>query len=419
MTQQGMLGGIVEGAMGLQNLRNQQQVQRNLQQQALLEQQQAEAQAAQQAQLMQLQQAAAQGDSNAMLSLIGQSPEVAGQIQKQLGVIDQQSQDDAINKAASLKIMLDRNPEQAAQYWQENLANDPVFAGLQDNFAGGDFEGALNEIAMGVTAIGGQEAYKALFDSSTGADIGTYNPRDYTVGSFAEFVRGGSRDPSVLERYTEKTIDVGGVPHRLNAQTGSYEPLSTTTDVAASEAEIAGAKTEATTTAKQEVEATSPEAQEQRRLKEQERDRAVDLVDNLLESKNLSAISGFGTRIPVVGDVSAMTAQNELNDLRSLMNLMTMGNLGRMTGVLSESDIRLISQAASGLEVGERGTPVSEDRLREILSQIKGRLTNQEQPAQEQSPRQAQSQQYQEGATAYNPETGQTAVYTNGQWVIQ
>jgi hypothetical protein len=76
---------------------------------------------------------------------------------------------------------------------------------------------------------------------STGGKIGTYNPRDYTVKSFAEFRKTG--DPGTLVRHTEKTIDIGGVPHRLVPGTvNKYEPIKTTAQVAESEAEIVTAK---------------------------------------------------------------------------------------------------------------------------------------------------------------------------------
>jgi len=74
---------------------------------------------------------------------------------------------------------------------------------------------------------------------ATGPRIGTYNPRDYTVQSFADFRKTG--DPSVLERYTEKTVDVGGVPHLFDPVTESYKPVVSTQKVASNRAKIASA----------------------------------------------------------------------------------------------------------------------------------------------------------------------------------
>jgi len=47
---------------------------------------------------------------------------------------------------------------------------------------------------------------------------------------------------------------------------------------------------------------------------------------------------------------SPQQVQSFADDFDNLNSLLTMGNLGRMTGVLSESDIRLIRDAASGLK---------------------------------------------------------------------
>lgn len=50
------------------------------------------------------------------------------------------------------------------------------------------------------------------------------------------------------------------------------------------------------------------------------------------------------------GGASPQQVQSFADDFDNLNSLLTMGNLGRMTGVLSESDIRLIRDAASGLK---------------------------------------------------------------------
>ena len=49
------------------------------------------------------------------------------------------------------------------------------------------------------------------------------------------------------------------------------------------------------------------------------------------------------------GGASPEQVQDFSDDFKNLNNLLTVGNLGRMTGVLSESDIALIRDAASGL----------------------------------------------------------------------
>ena len=56
-------------------------------------------------------------------------------------------------------------------------------------------------------------------------------------------------------------------------------------------------------------------------------------------------------------------------DIAEMKDLLTMTNLGRMTGVLSETDIKLIANAASG--VNERA---SEGRMKEKLTEIYNRI---------------------------------------------
>ena len=95
-------------------------------------------------------------------------------------------------------------------------------------------------------------------------NIGTYNPRDYTVESFAEFVKGGKRDPSILVKAQVKPVMIEGVPY-LPSLDGTYRPVSvstgsegTTTEltpdvISQQAADAAAKKAAATETAKLEV----------------------------------------------------------------------------------------------------------------------------------------------------------------------
>lgn len=389
MTQQYGIGAATNIAQGLQGLRSQalnqqavqQQIAMNQEKQALAAQQR-EAEAAQQRQWAEAVQRLQSGDPNAMTDMILMNPEVAGQVREQIGAEDEARATQLQNTALGFKQAVQAGPESALQYYQQNMAGDPLFAEIQDEVAAGDFNRALSEMRAGVAAIGGREGLDA-FDKASGPKIGTYNPRDYTVESFALFNQTG--DESVLERYEpSKVVEIGGVPHVFSPASQQWEPVSvsrggmdeevTTETVAESEAAIAGAKSRATGEAAQEIKEASPEAQERRRLQEQEATRAMDIVDRLLDSDNLGRISGAETSVPVVGSIQAATARDELNDLKALANLLTMGNLGRMTGVLSESDIRLIASAASGMEIGDSGTPITEAALRRNLRDIKQRL---------------------------------------------
>lgn len=101
--------------------------------------------------------------------------------------------------------------------------------------------------------------------------------------------------------------------------------------------------------------------------------RLYDLSDSLLSNETgLSGATGpISARLPFVGGV-ASTRQSVSDfkaDLEEFRNLLTMSNLGRMTGVLSESDIRLIASASSGIS-----ETASEERMREKITAIRQRI---------------------------------------------
>lgn len=94
--------------------------------------------------------------------------------------------------------------------------------------------------------------------------------------------------------------------------------------------------------------------------------RAWELTQSLLNNREgLAGAAGtLSTKLPTF---RAATVQFE-DDFAELQSLLTLENLNRMTGVLSESDIKLLREAASGLTLRD------EKRLRERLPQIAARL---------------------------------------------
>ena len=86
-----------------------------------------------------------------------------------------------------------------------------------------------------------------------------------------------------------------------------------------------------------------------------------------LESKSpmLGAAMTFGADYQTVTDFR--------NDLQFLQDIATMENLGRMTGVLSQSDIQLLAQAATGIELSSK-PEIVQQRLRLIRERIKDKL---------------------------------------------
>jgi vacuolar-type H+-ATPase subunit E/Vma4 len=73
---------------------------------------------------------------------------------------------------------------------------------------------------------------------------------------------------------------------------------------------------------------------------------AKELRDN--KSGLQGAVGPISSRLPSLRE-DTVEFQSKLDYLQSLL---TLGNLGRMTGVLSESDLALLSKAASGLDTG-------------------------------------------------------------------
>ena len=73
---------------------------------------------------------------------------------------------------------------------------------------------------------------------------------------------------------------------------------------------------------------------------------AKELRDN--KSGLQGAVGPISSRLPSISE-DTVEFESKLDYLQSLL---TLGNLGRMTGVLSESDLALLSKAASGLDTG-------------------------------------------------------------------
>lgn len=109
---------------------------------------------------------------------------------------------------------------------------------------------------------------------------------------------------------------------------------------------------------------TSEQAQTSQNLAQMEAQRIFELTDKL--AKNEQGLKGatgpISSRMPSFRE-GTVDFEADIGELQSLL---TMGNLGRMTGVLSESDIKLIREAASGINMA-----ASEGRMREKIKQIR------------------------------------------------
>lgn len=334
------------------------------------------------------------------------------------------------------EVMQRGNPQEIAQFSMRNpeigesvmsgiqFANDATKSNLRDSMqriiAGEDPAQVIQERAAMVEAQGGDpsdtlrelervqqdpegyrqqvesiyamsfpkeyEAFSKATGAGSGPSIGTYNPRDYTTQSFAEFTRTG--DPAVLERYaSQRSVDIGGVPHVFDPARGGYYPARvsgsggqapvTSQDVARSEAEI----TREREAAKQEVKAGAPaeQRQQQKAIKETRNElanaqSALDQVDNIIGNEDyVEALTGVRGKAPGVPGTSGFDADVAFDQFK---NSLTLENLDKMTGVLSETDIKILASAASGLEAG-----MSEDAFRARMETIRNVLEGKSQEA--------------------------------------
>jgi hypothetical protein len=123
-------------------------------------------------------------------------------------------------------------------------------------------------------------------------------------------------------------------------------------------------------TAQQNATQSATETSQRQGMIQNELVRAYELADKLVNSADaVKGVTGpIQGRLPVLFGQDRAAARA---DLEELGNLLTMANLGRMTGVLSESDIRLIASASSGLSATG-----SDARTIEKLAEIRDRIKN-------------------------------------------
>jgi len=243
-----------------------------------------------------------------------------------------------------------------------------------------------------------------------GPGFGKVQPGDFTPESLQEY--GRTKDFNDLVRYESKrVVNIGGVTHMMDPVNGTITPgqitesgfqatgspistgQNTTTVTAglvgANEAQIAGmneaaklesqlatkpaveaAVTTARVTAENQAKSMSPEAQSAERKKITSAQGVIAQIDNLTNSDDyMKAISGVRGKLPPVPGTPGFDAEVAFNQLKDSL---TLENLDKMSGVLTDRDIQLLSSAASGLEFG-----MSRKALEARLSIIKSVLEDQ------------------------------------------
>lgn len=359
-----------------------------------LQQQESQQQAAKQQGLVSelRQQYAQTQDPDVLRQLMAVDPEASAQMQKQMGIVGEEGRNQAINQATAFSQVIKNSPDEAMQYYRENLADNPAFQGIEDELQAGDYEGALKGIEVGITALGGQEAYEKYKGIGTGPDVGTYNPRDYTVESFAEFTK--TKDPSVLERYSpQRTAEIGGVPHVFDPVSGEWKPAKVTGDaaqpegravtaetVAESEAEIAATRETAVQEARSQVEKTQGRDMAIERTQEQITtfDNTIDRIDTSIDQADDFGSTGFMSNIlgSVPGTPAYDLKQNVLTikaniGFDRLQRMRELSPTGGALGNVANQELDALQATIASLDTAQ-----SKDQLIENLKRVKKHYNN-------------------------------------------
>ena len=129
-------------------------------------------------------------------------------------------------------------------------------------------------------------------------------------------------------------------------------------------------------------------------------------VDDLLNHPGLDSAVGASSVLPTIPGGESADFETMLE---SFVGSLTMENMGQMKGVLSDSDIKMIKAASSGLD-----TKMSEKAFKRRLQGIKKRLEDKLGSQGVEVKEEYTS--YTEGQRAKNPKTGQVLVYRGGSW---
>lgn len=322
------------------------------------------------------------GDEEALAELAAMDPNAARTLQMQQATATEQQQTEQQQRIKNVGIIANtalgiQDPAKRRAYLIQRMnqeQDEEIKAEIADSLNMDDDQ-LVYDLQEAVTQVRG------FTDEDQGPKIGTYNPRDYTPESFAEFRRTG--DDSVLKRFANQTtVDIGGVPHRFDPARGGYYPASvggsatgggimpvTAETVAGNAATIEGAKEGAKVTARGEAEASSAEAVKQRERAVQQTKDTIQVVNDLLGA-DLGSITGTMARMPTYSPES----MDLVAAARRLESLLTAENLGLMSGVLSETDLKVIKDIGSGLNVTDNGIQMSEAGARRRLEQIRDKL---------------------------------------------
>jgi len=154
--------------------------------------------------------------------------------------------------------------------------------------------------------------------------------------------------------------------------------------------------------------------EEQRRTKKAQgfQTRAIELLDSILGSDELDDVLGS-----VEGAIDFRLQDSEaelIADIEEAGNILTADNLSLMSGVLSETDIKILKNLAGGGLIRTR----SEKRFRSDVGAIREKLASElVVTVDEEQALRDQNKEQPDGTFAVNSQTGQRLQLVNGQWV--
>jgi hypothetical protein len=421
-----------------------------------------------QPQIQQLRQRALGGDQTALTQLAGIAPEQAQQVQQfQSGqaTSEQQSQDRRVKSVVEGALRLQNLPDDAsrlsaakarrAKILSENIpsTNTVDTDEIIQLFESGQFDQAnaliasavkagrdlkilkaepVTKPAAGFTLSPGQQRFgpggeriaqvapraeartaEAAQAVIPGVLLEGLDPEISAKGAAAFQAAGGGKDGLTA---FQKIVDKGTEQQRRLASPAilkSNFPQASK----AEQAQLQGVMDAAKTT-ESGLKSAQKVRSEQKRLKKAAvfQDRAVELLDRILASGDGILGGDLGDVLgSIEGAIDVRFFSDDeaqvISDIEEAVNILTAGNLDLMTGVLSETDIKIISNLAGGALNRKR----TKERFVKDVTELRDRLASQKVVTiDDRDAAQGPS----EGATATGP-NGEKIVFTNGKWAAQ
>lgn len=251
------------------------------------------------------------------------------------------------------------DPERAAQYMDEGIQKVAALGGSPDNMLK-DYsmlkvapDQALKSMKAGYAALANEQEFSAMFGGEGDLKVGRFRQITLPDGGIATL---DTATNEVTPVAAAAQVDLSILPPELQGPASKQPP------------EVQRKIVESFTTPT--VAAAGKEAEKKAGKAQEVADKTSALVNELLENESglRAVVGGIDEMTPTLLP-SSKNAQAALEDLK---NLLTVDNLGLMSGVLSESDMKVLrSVGASGLSGSQDRILGTLKRMREALSKIK------------------------------------------------